>query len=180
MLLLPLSWSVALSSTTFPHTSQTRPTTTSQNWCLSSTTFPHTSQTRPTTTSQKGCLSSTTFPHTSQTRPTTTSQKGCLSSTTFPHTSQTRPTTTSQKGCLSSTTFLSRRSVEARGKIEIWVQMQVSFFTLLNQKPTDKNNNQERDTPDGNVVLVSRVHETECNRSDNKHSEIQTCTCECW
>ncbi len=57
MLLLPLSWSVALSSTTFPHTSQTRPTTTSQKWCLSSTMFPHTSQTRPTTTSQKGCLS---------------------------------------------------------------------------------------------------------------------------
>ncbi len=43
-----------------------------------------------------------------------------------------------------------------------------------------QNNNQERDTPDGNVVLVSRVHETECNRSDRKHSEIQTCTCECW
>ncbi len=41
-----------------------------------------------------------------------------------------------------------------------------------------QNNNQERDTPDGNVVLVSRVHETECNRSDRKHSEIQTC--ECW
>ena len=36
MLLLPLSWSVALSSTTFPHTSQTRPTTTSQKGCLSS------------------------------------------------------------------------------------------------------------------------------------------------
>ncbi len=34
---------------------------------------------------------------------------------------------------------LSRRSVEARGKIEIWVQMQVRFFTLLNQKPTGKN-----------------------------------------
>ncbi len=43
-----------------------------------------------------------------------------------------------------------------------------------------QNNNQKRDTPDGNVVLVSRVHETECKRSDYKHSEIQTCTCECW
>ena len=35
LLLLPLSWSVALPSTTFPHTSQTRPTTTSQKGCLS-------------------------------------------------------------------------------------------------------------------------------------------------
>ncbi len=34
-----------------------------------------------------------------------------------------------------------------------------------------QNNNQQRETPDGNVVLVSRVHETECNRSDRKYSE---------
>ncbi len=34
---------------------------------------------------------------------------------------------------------LSRRSVEARGKIEIWVQMQVSKFFLINKRPTGKN-----------------------------------------
>ncbi len=33
----------------------------------------------------------------------------------------------------------SQCGMEARGKVEIWVQMQVSFFTLLNQKPTGKN-----------------------------------------
>ncbi len=54
------------------------------------------------------------------------------------------------------------------------------YFIKSKANRQKKNNNQERDTPDGNVVLVSRVHETECNRSDNKHSEIQTCTCECW
>ncbi len=77
---------------------------------------------------------------------------------------------------------MSRRSVEARGKMEIWVQMQVRSLLFIKSKANrqKQNNNQERDTPDGNVVLVSRVHETECNRSNYKHSDIQPCTCECW
>ncbi len=39
-----------------------------------------------------------------------------------------------------------------------------------------QNNNQKRDTPDGNVVLVSRMHETECNRYNNQHRKLQTHT----
>ncbi len=60
-------------------------------------------------------------------------------------------------------------------KVEIWVQMQVSSSFFINSKANrqKQNNNQERDTPDGNVVLVS---ETECNRYNNQHSKLQTHT----
>ncbi len=64
-------------------------------------------------------------------------------------------------------------------RMEIWVQMQVRSLLFIKSKANrqKQNNNQERDTPDGNVVLVSRVHETECNRSnykhcDNKHAHV--------
>ncbi len=45
-------------------------------------------------------------------------------------------------------------------KVEIWVQMQVSSSFFINSKANrqKQNNNQKRDTPDGNVVLVSRAH----------------------
>ncbi len=45
-------------------------------------------------------------------------------------------------------------------KVEIWVQMQVSSYFFINSKANrqKQNNNQKRDTPDGNVVLVSRAH----------------------
>ncbi len=45
-------------------------------------------------------------------------------------------------------------------KVEIWVQMQVSASFFINSKANrqKQNNNQKRDTPDGNVVLVSRAH----------------------
>ncbi len=80
---------------------------------------------------------------------------------------------------------MSRDSEGARGKCgdlgpnaEIWVQMQVSSSFFINSKANRQkpNNNQERDTTDGNVVLMSRMHETECNRYNNQHSKLQTHT----
>ncbi len=65
---------------------------------------------------------------------------------------------------------VSRRSVEKigdlgsnAGKLLLFIKSKAN-----RQKQT---NNQQRDTPDGNVVLVSRVHKTECNWSDRKYSE---------
>ncbi len=71
-------------------------------------------------------------------------------------------------------------------RMEIWVQMQVSLGSLINKKPINsiilqkpvflqkQNNNQEWDNPDGNVVLVSRAHKTECNRYNKKTVNIHT------
>ncbi len=65
---------------------------------------------------------------------------------------------------------VSRRSVEKigdlgsnAGKLLLFIKSKAN-----RQKQT---NNQQRNTPDGNVVLVSRVHKTECNWSDRKYSE---------
>ncbi len=66
--------------------------------------------------------------------------------------------------------ILSRRSVEKIGDLGPNAG-KLLLFIKSKANRLKQNNNQQRDTPDGNVVLVSRVHETECNRSDRKYSE---------